>query len=107
MPGSDGNALPADGRFGTAHPRAFGAIARTFRLKLDCGNSIGSIVKSATAAPAEFFKLPDVGMIAPGKKADLTVFSPDEIDCKADFTDPHRFATGITMSMLNGIAEFY
>lgn len=107
MPGSDGNALPADQRFGTAHPRAFGAIAQFIRLKLDAGESIGSCVKSVSSAPAEFFNLNSIGTIQCAKKADITVFSPDDIGCKADFLSPNRFASGIQLTIVNGNVEFY
>jgi N-acyl-D-amino-acid deacylase len=107
MPGSDGNALPGSDHTHATHPRAFGAIARFVRLKLDSGNSIGKTVNSVSHAPATFFSLTDIGEISAGKKADITVFSPDNIDCKADFIAPRRFAEGIVMSMVDGCAEFY
>ena len=107
MPGTDGNALPESTCFGTAHPRAFGAVAKFIRLKLDSGCSIGQAVKSVSSSPADFFNLENIGTLQTGKKADITVFSPDNIDSDADFIDPHRFARGITMTMLDGIAEFY
>lgn len=102
MPGSDGNALPTDNRFGTPHPRAFGAIAKYIRLKLDSGESIGKVTAAAATKPAEFFGLTDIGTISPGKKADITVFSPEEIDCQADFVTPNRLAEGIKLSVLDG-----
>ena len=107
MAGSDGNALPLSTCFGTAHPRAFGAIAEFIHLKLAHGQSIGKCIKAVSSTPAEFFRLPDIGLIQCGKKADITVFSPDDIGCKADFVTPHCFADGIKMTMLNGNAEFY
>jgi N-acyl-D-amino-acid deacylase len=107
MAGSDGNALPLSTCFGTAHPRAFGAVAEFIRLKLAHGQSIGKCIKAVSSTPAEFFQLPDIGVIQCGKKADITVFSPDDIGCKADFSNPHCFADGIKMTMLNGAAEFY
>jgi N-acyl-D-aspartate/D-glutamate deacylase len=51
--------------------------------------------------------LESTGIISPGKKADITVFSPDDIDSKANFQDPHKFADGIIMTMLDGEPEFY
>ena len=107
MPGSDGNALPGNDGSHATHPRAFGAIARFIRIKLDSGNSIGKTVNSVSHAPADFFNLPEIGEISAGKKADITVFDPDNIDCKANFITPRRFAEGIVMSMVGGNAEFY
>jgi N-acyl-D-amino-acid deacylase len=107
MPGSDGNALPQDDRFGRAHPRAFGAIAEFIRLKLENGCPPGETVKAATSSPAAFFNLPEIGTIAPEKKADITVFSPDDIGSNADFIEPHIPANGIIMTAVNGEFEIY
>ena len=106
MGGSDGNALPLSSEFGTAHPRAFGAIAKFIRLKLDSGESIGKTVSSVTGTPADFFSLNEIGKIQCGKKADICVFSPEEIDSKADFSNPHCLAEGIRLSMLDGKIRF-
>lgn len=105
--GSDGNALPCSHRFGTAHPRAFGAIAKFIRLKLDNGIPIGETINSVTSLPAEFFSLRQIGIIQSEKKADLCVFSPEEIDSDADFISPHQLARGIKLTMLDGKIEYY
>jgi len=107
MPGSDGNAVRGKTPSGTPHPRAFGAIAKFFRMKLDAGETIGNVVASATSKPADFFNLPDIGTLHCGKKADITVFSPEEINSDADFTDPYRPAAGIRLSMLDGKLRFF
>ncbi|MBR7121785.1 MAG: amidohydrolase family protein [Lentisphaeria bacterium] len=108
MPGSDGNAVnPEFAKINPAHPRTFGAIAKFIRLKLDSGLSIGQAVAAATGKPAKFFNLPEIGTVEKNKKADITVFSPDDIDSKADFTAPDRFADGIKLTMLNGQIQFY
>lgn len=107
MAGSDGNALPFSEKFGRAHPRAFGAIANFIRLKLDSSESIGNTVKAVTGDPADFFALPGVGHICGGKKADITVFSPDEIASDADFISPHQPAKGICLTMMNGYIDRY
>ena len=106
MPGSDGNALPADGSFGVSHPRAFGAIAKFVRRRLDASGSIGDAVRRATALPAETFGLADRGIVAPGYAADLVLFDPDAIDSKADFSAPQRLASGIVMTVARGKTVF-
>lgn len=107
MPGSDGYAVdhPAASAVSN-HPRSAGAIARFMRLKLDCGQSVGQCVAAATGKPAEFFNLPAIGIIAENKKADITVFSPDDIDSKASFSEPFRPADGIILTMLDGNIQF-
>ena len=100
--GSDGNALPADGRFGHTHPRAFGAVARFLRLALDMGKSIEESVSKVSGLSADIFGLGDRGRIAPGKRGDLVLFDPDSIDSKADFSLPETPAAGIACVIKNG-----
>ncbi len=99
MAGSDGNALAMGCR--DCHPRSFGAIARFLRLRLDRSGDIPESVRRITAFPAETFQLP-AGKIAPGAIADLVAFNPDTVDCRADFTDPSRVATGIITTICQG-----
>ena len=106
MPGSDGNALPADGSRGFSHPRAFGAIAKFVRRRLDASGSIGDAVRRATSLPAEVFGLADRGVLAPGCAADLVLFDPDEIDSAADFASPARPASGVVMTVTGGQTVF-
>lgn len=106
MPGSDGNALPADGSLGRSHPRAFGAIAKFIRRRLDSTGKIGETIRRATSLPAEVFSLQDRGTIAPGKNADLVLFNPDEIDSGADFDNPHKTASGIIITACSGNVFF-
>jgi len=106
MPGSDGNALPADGRFGGSHPRAFGAIAKFIRRRLDATGDIADAVRRATSLPAEVFDLADRGRIAPGYAADLVMFDPDEIDSRADFASPRTPASGIALTVTQGRIVF-
>ncbi len=102
MAGSDGNALKPDALFGNTHPRSFGTAAKFIRLLLDSGVPIEKTIGKLTTAPAEFFRLPDVGTIAAGNYADLTVFDPETIDSNADFLTPAQPAAGIVFTMLNG-----
>ena len=106
MPGSDGNALPADGTFGFSHPRAFGAVAKFIRIRLDASGSVGDAVRRATSLPAEVFGLADRGALAPGYAADLVLFDPDAIDSDADFASPCRPASGIAMTVTAGRTVF-
>ena len=106
MPGSDGNALPLDGAFGSTHPRAFGAIAKFLRRRLDSSGNIADAVRRATGLPSEVFDLADRGRIAPGYSADLVLFDPDTVDSQADFASPRTPATGIALTMTRGRIVF-
>ena len=102
MPGSDGNALPADGSLGRSHPRSFGAIAKFMRLRLDATGSVTEAVERAATLPARVFSLDDRGIVAPGYAADLVLFDPDEIDSPADFATPNATARGIALTVCRG-----
>ena len=102
--GSDGNAVPQDMPFGTVHPRAFGAAAKFMRMLLDNSVSIGEACRRISGMPAQFFKLPELGILKPGFFADITVFDPETINSAADFTDPSLPATGIIMTF-SGIEQ--
>ena len=106
MPGSDGNALPLDGAFGSTHPRAFGAIAKYLRRRLDADGDISGAVRRATSLPAEVFDLTDRGRIAPGYSADLVLFDPETIDSHADFASPRTPASGIGLTVTQGRIVF-
>ncbi|MCQ2378739.1 MAG: amidohydrolase family protein [Victivallaceae bacterium] len=102
MPGSDANAFPADESLGRAHWRAFGAITRFIRMRLDATGNIAAAVRRATGLPAETFQLADAGSIAAGKSADLVAFDPDEIDGASGPAFPHRPAKGIFFTLKRG-----
>ncbi len=103
MLGSDGNALPFGGKFGTPHPRSFGSAPGFLRLLLDNGVEPGEAVRKLTGLPAETFKLSSgIGGIAAGRAADLVVFDPDEVAGAADFTAPETPPRGIRMVVLDG-----
>ena len=107
MFGSDGNALSPDFRFGRPHPRSFGSAAKFARILLDSGMEITQICRKMAGDAAEFFALADCGSLKPGNYADITVFSPEEIDSRADFADPCRPAKGIPLVFTDGIPHHF
>lgn len=100
--GSDGNALPPDDRFGQPHPRSCGSAPRFARLLLDQGCAIEQVCAKLSGNAAVFFSLKNLGSIAAGNHADITVFDPETIDSKADFSDPFRLPCGITATVCRG-----
>ena len=105
MFGSDGNALSPDYRFGRPHPRSFGSAAKFARILLDSGVEITQLCRKMAGNAAEFFTLANCGSLKPGNFADITVFSPENIDSRADFADPCRPAEGIPLVFTKGIAH--
>lgn len=106
MMGSDENARPADHSIGRGHPRAFGSAARFLRLRLDAGSPVEAAVRQMTGLAAETFGLADRGLVAPGLKADLAAFDPDEIDGTVDYANPHTPARGVLFTVRGGEFTF-
>ena len=59
-------------------------------------------VHKITGMPASKFRLTDRGLIRPGMKADLVVFSSTTIKDNASFEEPRRSPDGIHYVFVNG-----
>ena len=104
--GSDGNALPPDLRFGRPHPRSFGGAAKMVRILLENDIPLPEVCWKLSGAAAEFFALDRCGALKCGNYADITVFSPEEIDSRATFRDPALPAKGIVLTVTGGTLNF-
>ena len=99
--GTDENVRNRDETLGRGHPRAFGSFPLFLKVTAElCG--LPEAVRRVTSFPASLFRLKDRGVIRPGCFADLTVFDPAKLDCKADFAHPHTPAEGIVRVYVNG-----
>ena len=104
--GSDANSLATSGvtSRGKPHPRSYGTHARLLgafvrELKL---LSLPAAVHKTTGAAASALGLTDRGVLRPGCWADVAVFDPDRIADRATYDDPHRYAVGVSMVVVNG-----
>lgn len=102
---SDGYCLPLDPKLNSTmrHPRSFGAQDRFLRLARE--NKICSLEKAVwrlTALPADMIGIKDRGRLEIGKAADITVFNPDTIEDKADWTNPYQKPIGVECVVVNG-----
>ena len=104
--GSDGNALPPDLRFGRPHPRAFGGAAAMARILLENNTPLPELCRKLSGAAAEFFALDRCGALKVGNHADITVFSPEDIDSGASFKAPALPAKGIALTVTGGNLHF-
>jgi len=99
MVGSDGlphDSLPHPRLWGT-FPRVLGRYARELNLI-----SLETAVHKMTGLSAQTFGLRERGRVAPGMKADITVFDPDTIiDC-ATYDEPAQRSAGIAHVFVNG-----
>lgn len=86
------------------HPRAYGTFPRFLRAALD-GKTvpIAEAVRKMTSLPASRFGMSDRGMIEIGKKADIVVWDPREVQDRATYESPHQPATGVRALLVNGV----
>ena len=89
---------------GVPHPRGYGNAARFMaryvrdqkQLKLE------EAIRKLTSLPANTFQLKGRGAIRVGFAADLVVFDPKKIQDNATFKEPHAYATGYRLVIVNG-----
>lgn len=106
MIGSDSSAIAAAGPLakGKPHPRAFGTFARVLGeyVRKKGTISLEAAVRKMTSMPAQKMRLYDRGLLRPGMKADLVLFSPEQIADRATYTDPWHYPLGVEHVFVNG-----
>ena len=103
--GSDGHAMNAAGDGAEAtHPRSYGTFPRVLGhyVRDERLLPLATAIHKMTGLPASRLGFTDRGIIAPGYVADLVLFDPATITDRATYADPHRYATGITHSLVGG-----
>ena len=105
--GSDGAALSAEGVFlkSGAHPRAYGNFARVLGhyVRDEKRATLADAIHRMTGHPASVLNLRDRGRLEAGYFADVVVFDPATIQDHATYTEPHRYATGVSQVIVNGV----
>ncbi len=105
--GSDGAAVRPDGPLGEGkpHPRWYGTFPRILGkyVREEKVLTLEQAVRKMTALNAEKLGMTERGVLAEGKKADLTLFDPERVIDNATFTDPHQYPTGIEAVIVNGV----
>jgi N-acyl-D-amino-acid deacylase len=102
MIGSDGE-IPEFGK-GSPHPRGYGTFARVLAryVREKKTLTLEDAVRKMSGYPADRLRLLDRGLLRPGMKADIVIFDPAKIQDKADYTNPHQYAEGVTELIING-----
>jgi dihydroorotase/N-acyl-D-amino-acid deacylase len=106
MVASDGE-VPVFGQ-ASPHPRSYGTFARVLgryvrELRVI---TLEDAVRKMSAYPAQRLGLMDRGVLRAGLKADLVVFDPAEIQDLATFEQPHQYARGVSLVVVNGDIAF-
>jgi dihydroorotase/N-acyl-D-amino-acid deacylase len=106
MIASDGE-VPVFGR-ANPHPRSYGTFARVLGkyVREQKEITLEDAVRKMTAFPANRLRLADRGVLRPGMKADIAVFDPARVRDAATFTQPHQYAEGFSLVIVNGQVVF-
>jgi N-acyl-D-amino-acid deacylase len=106
MIGSDGE-VPI---FGQAHPhpRSYGTNVRVLGRYVRELNviTLENAIYKMSAFPAKRLGLKDRGTLREGLKADLVVFDPNTVRDMATFEQPHQYAEGVSVVIVNGQVAF-
>jgi N-acyl-D-amino-acid deacylase len=105
--GSDGAAVSAEGIFlkSNMHPRGYGNFARVLGryVRDEQLTTLEDAIHRMTGHPAAVLNLADRGLLKEGYFADIVVFDPAKIQDHATYTEPHRYATGVSLVVVNGV----
>jgi N-acyl-D-aspartate/D-glutamate deacylase len=88
-----------------SHPRAFGAFPRVIAkyVQEDGVIELEEAVRRMTSLAANRLGLYDRGRVAPGMRADLVLFHPEQLRDRATFQNPMQYAEGIDYMWVNGV----
>ncbi len=104
--GSDGSAYAIQGplRRGNPHPRNFGTFPRVLGLYVRENKllQLEDAVRKMTSLNAVKLGIRDRGFLMPGMKADITVFSEEEIGDLSTYQDPFQYSRGVEWVLING-----
>ena len=89
---------------GVPHPRGYGDNARVLgRYVRDLKVlTLEDAVRKMTSLPAKTFQFDGRGELKAGNWADIVVFDPATVKDNATYNDPHHYATGFKLVLVNG-----
>ena len=102
MVASDGE-VPTFGR-ANPHPRSYGTFARVLGRYVRDQRvlTLEEAVRKMSGFPAARLGLRDRGVLRAGMKADLAVFDAGRVRDTATFDEPHQYADGFLVVIVNG-----
>ena len=106
MVASDGE-VPTFGR-ANPHPRSYGTFARVLGRYVRDQQvlTLEEAIRKMTSLPAARLGLTDRGVLRAGARADLVVFDPAVVRDTATFAQPHAYAEGFSLVIVNGQVVF-
>jgi N-acyl-D-amino-acid deacylase len=102
MVASDGD-IPVFGQ-ASPHPRSYGTFARVLGVYVREKQvlTLEEAVRRMSGYPAERLKIWDRGLLRPGMKADIVIFSPATVGDRSQYDKPHQYSVGFRDVMVNG-----
>ncbi len=89
---------------GKPHPRSYGTYPRVFSDFVRTGiMKLEQAVYKMTGLPASRAGIRQRGVLKEGYFADIVIFSPEQMEDKATYTQPHVYPKGIDTVMVNGV----
>jgi len=90
---------------GFPHPRSYGSFPRILsKYVRDQGVlTLEQAVRKMSAQPAAWLHETERGTLAPGMMADVVIFDADQIQDRAEYTDPHHYSDGVVHVIVNGV----
>lgn len=105
--------IASDGQvvlFGRAHPhpRSYGTFVRVLgRYVRDIKTlSLEDAIRKMSSYPAQRIGLTDRGVLRERMKADIMIFDPATVRDVATFEQPHQYAQGVSLVVINGQIVF-
>lgn len=105
--------IASDGQvvlFGRAspHPRSYGTFVRVLgRYVRDLKVlTLEDAIRKMSSYPAQRIGVTDRGVLREGMKADVVVFDPAMVRDMATFEQPHQYAAGMSLVVINGQVAF-
>ena len=85
------------------HPRGTGTFTRRIELLRDNNlRTMEETIYSMTGLPASVSKLPGIGVLKAGNRADICVLDYDNVRCNADFKHPFKKNDGVDFVLVGG-----
>lgn len=104
---SDSETLAPEGLFlkSNPHPRAYGSFARLLGryVRDEQVIPLEEAIRRLTSFPADNLGIAERGALKVGYFADIAIFDPAGVQDHATFADPHRYSTGVTHVLVNGV----
>ncbi len=91
---------------GVPHPRSYGTRSRVLAeyVRKRGVITLEEAVRKMTSLPARTLGFRDRGLVREGMAADLVLFDPAKVQDKATFQQPHQYAEGFDLVLVNGVA---